>query len=489
MIAIVTAVAMLMMSATVVTVALPDIQRDLGATLTDLQWVVNAFTLAMAVFQLTAGSLGDRVGRRRMFLIGVTLFAVASLACGLAFSPAVLIAARAAQGLAGAIMFATTLALVAQCYTGQARGVAFGVRGAVAGVAVALGPLLGGFLVAGLNWRWIFFVNLPLAAFTMLLAWPSLPRREVLHRGRSLDVGGLVTLTAGLVLLMFALLRGEEMGWSSTPVIVMLSGAAVAMAAFLFIEARHPEPMLDLALFRNVSFTGTQLSTIATHGSFFALLVYLSLFFQNQLGYSALMTGLCFLAVNVPILLTGPVAGAFMDRLPPRLLPTIGLVLVGVGLLLMNGLTLGSSWTALAPGMVVAGLGLGVTLPALGSLAMEVADERKLGMAAGVNNTFSQTAMAVGIAVYGVVLGHQVTATMTRDLSGSGLDLDGLTQAASSGAISEAVGHLPGSVRDSVVQAAHQGFIAGLNQLFFVVAGVAFVGAALTAVLIRRRSV
>ncbi|MBO2448514.1 MFS transporter [Actinomadura barringtoniae] len=485
LVAIVTAVSMLMMSATIVTVALPDIQRDLGADLTDLQWVVNSFTLATAVFQLTAGSLGDRVGRRLMFLIGVAGFGLASLACGLAQSPGVLIWARAAQGIAGAIMFATTLALVAQVYDGRMRGLAFGVRGAAAGVAVALGPLLGGALVAGIDWRWVFYVNIPFAIVTLLIGWLKLPREEELRQGKSLDVGGLVTLTASLILLMVGLLRGEDYGWSSARVIAMFAGAVVFMAAFIVVEAVHKEPMLDLSLFRSRSFSGTQLSTVATHGSFFALLVYLSLYFQNQLDYSAFKTGLCFLAVNIPILLAGPAAGAFMDRLPTWLLPTAGLALVGAGLVVMHGLTVGSSWTHLAPGMIIAGFGLGMALPAIGSLSMEVADGPRLGMAAGVNNTVSQTAMAMGIAIYGAILGRRVTHTMGRDLAGRHLPVHDLAGAASGGQIKAVAAHLPAGLRGPVISAAEHGVVNGLNVLFFVAAGVALTGAALSVILIR----
>ncbi|MGW4826616.1 MFS transporter [Amycolatopsis japonica] len=488
LVAIVAAVSMLMMSATIVTVALPDIQRELGADLNDLQWVVNSFTLAMAVFQLTAGSLGDRVGRRRMFLIGVLLFAISSLACGIAPTSTTLIWARVVQGLAGAIMFATTLALVAQCYRGQARGFAFGVRGAAAGVAVALGPLLGGVLVAGLSWRWVFFINIPVALATWGIAWAKLPRREELRKDKSLDIGGLLTLTAALVLLMFALLRGEEYGWGSTRVLLMFGGAALGLVLFLIIESRHPSPMLDLSLFRSRTFSGTQLSTIATHGSFFALLVYLSLYFQDELGYSALQTGLCFLAVNVPILLAGPAAGAFMDRLPARVLPTVGLVLVGVGLVVMHGLTPSSTWTDLLAGMIIAGFGLGITLPALGSLSMEVADGPRLGMAAGVNNTVSQTGMAMGIAIYGALLSHEIVSSMTRDLAGVPVPVAELAGAASSGQLGHAAAGLPPAQQNLVLDAAHQGYVSGLNGLFFVVAGVAFVGALLTVLLVRTPS-
>jgi EmrB/QacA subfamily drug resistance transporter len=443
LVAIVLAVSMLMLDATVVTVALPDMQRDLGASLTDLQWVMNAYTLAMAAFQLTAGSLADRLGRRRMFTIGVALFAVSSLVCGLAPSAGMLITARVVQGLAGAVMFATTLALIAQCYQGRARGIAFGVRGTVAGVAVVAGPLVGGALVASLNWRWIFLVNLPVAALTLAIAWRRLPRREELHRGRRLDTGGPVILAATLVLLVFALLRGNDDGWASTRVLLMFATAAVGLIAFLILEHRHPNPMLDLTLFRGRTFVGTQLGSLTVQGSLFALFVYLSLYFQDHLGYSALQAGLSFLPVVAPILVAGALAGAFMDRLPARMLVAGGLALLSIGLVLMHGLTPDSNWVHLTVGMVMAGFACGIILPVLGSLAVDVADQRRLGMASGVNNTVLQIGFAVGIAVYGAVLGHQAPT--------------------------------------------NQGFVTGLNQLFLIAAAVAALGALLTLTLIRGR--
>jgi EmrB/QacA subfamily drug resistance transporter len=439
--AIVAAVFMLMLDATVVTVALPQMQHSLHTGLPGLQWVLNAYTLAMAAFQLTAGALADRLGRRRSFLAGVLVFAAASLACALAPTAGALIAARVVQGLAGAVMFATTLALIAQCYQGRDRGTAFGVRGAAAGVAVVLGPVVGGLLVSGLGWRWVFGVNLPVAAVTLVIAWRWLPRHEELDRGRRLDLGGPVWLAAGLTLLILGLLRGGQDGWTAAPVLALLAGAVAALAAFLLAERRRTDPMLDLTLFRDPSFTGTQVGSFTVQAAAFSLLIYLSLFFQDRLGYSPLRTGLCFLLLVTPILLAGPVTGAVMDRLPRRLLVGGALAVLAVGVGLMHGLTPGSTWTHLAPGLIVTGFACGLALPALGSLAVDVADPRRLGMAAGVNNTVLQVGFAVGIAVYGAVLGAH---------PGAGVAL-----------------------------------IAGLNHLFLIAAAVAAVGTVLVSVLVR----
>jgi EmrB/QacA subfamily drug resistance transporter len=440
MAAIVLGVFMLMLDATVVTVAIPDMRRDLHAGLGSLEWVLNAYTLAMAAFQLTAGSLADRIGRRRTFLAGVLVFAVSSAACGLAPDAPALIAARVVQGLAGAAMFATTLALIAQCYQGQARGIAFGIRGSAAGIAVVLGPVIGGVLVSELSWRWVFWVNLPVAAVTAVLGWRHLPRAGRLHRGQRPDLGGPVLLAAALALLIIALLRGQDDGWASMSVAAMFAGSAIALGAFLLAEQRHPGPMLDARLFRDPTFTGTQAGSFAVQASIFALLVYLSLFLQDHLGYSALRTGLCFLLLVVPIMLAGAVAGAVMDRLPRRYLAAGALASLTAGIALMYGLTPHSTWTHLAAGLIVAGLASGTALPVLGSLAVDVADQRHLGMAAGINNTMLQVGSTTGIAVYGAILGPA---------------------------------------------AASSGLATGLNRVFIIAATVAACGAVLTFTLIR----
>ncbi|WP_433137561.1 MFS transporter [Actinomadura nitritigenes] len=437
--AIVAAVFMLMLDATVVTVAVPGMRHDLHADLGDLQWVVNAYTMAMAAFQLTAGAFADRWGRRRSFLAGVALFAAASLACGLAPTAATLIAARAVQGLAGALMFATTLALIAQCYTGQARGVAFGVRGTAAGLAVVLGPVVGGALVSGLGWRWVFLVNVPVGAVTLAMGARALPREETPRARRRIDLAGPCLLAVSLSLLVFGLLRVQDHGWGSAETALVFCASAASLAAFLAVESRLADPMLDLPIFRDRAFSGTQIGSFAVQASVFALLIYVSLWFQDQLGFSALKTGLCFLPLVVPILVAGPIAGAVMDRLPKGLLVTGSLTLLALAILLMHGLTPGSSWTHLAPGMALAGLACGIALPTLGGLAVDVADRSRLGMASGVNNTVMQVGSAVGIAVYGAVLSR------------------------------------------------HRVFTEGLDALFVTAAAVALCGAVLTAVLLGRR--
>ncbi|GIH14293.1 MFS transporter [Rugosimonospora africana] len=404
LVGIVLAVFMLMLDATVVTVALPAMARDLNGNLTDLQWVMNAYTVAMAAVQLTAGAMADRYGRRRLFLIGVACFALASLACGLATTVTLLVAARAVQGLAGAVMFATTLALIGQSYTGAARGTAFAVRGTVAGIAVVLGPVVGGLLTDGLGWRWIFFVNLPVAAAATGIGWWKLSRHEERVRGGRIDIAGPVLMATALVALVYALLRANDEGWTDRLILGCFTTAGLALAGFFLVESRLAHPMLDLRLFTDRGFVGTQIGSFAVQASVFGLFVYLSVYFQDQLGDSVITAGLSFLPIVIPIMITGAAVGAVLDRMPPRLAVGSALGLIGVGVYLMHGVTSHTGWGHLVTGMIVAGAGCGVALPALGSLAVDVPPAR-VGVASGVNNTALQVGFALGIAIDGAILG------------------------------------------------------------------------------------
>ncbi|MGI8421885.1 MAG: MFS transporter, partial [Gaiellaceae bacterium] len=298
LIAVCTAIFMLLLDVTVVNVALPDIQRELHASFTDLQWVVDAYALTLATFVLNAGSLADLLGRRRVFASGVVLFTVASLLCGVATGPLFLILARGLQGIGGAIMFATSLALLSQEFHGRERGTAFGIWGATTGAAVAVGPLVGGALTQGFSWRWIFFINIPIgiAAFavTMLRLAES---RDERHGG--IDVLGLATLSTGLFLLVFSLLRGNDLGWSSAWIVGGLAAAVALVIAFVAVEVRQSRPMLDVGLFRVPTFVGAQIAAFVISSAVFSLFLYLTLYLQNVLGYSPLSAGVRFLPITL----------------------------------------------------------------------------------------------------------------------------------------------------------------------------------------------
>jgi EmrB/QacA subfamily drug resistance transporter len=329
---------MLLLDVTIVNVALPDIQRSLHASLSSLQWVVDAYSLMLASFLLTAGSLGDRLGRRRVFTIGFGIFTFASFLCGISNDPTMLNLFRGLQGVGGAGMFATSLALIGQEFQGKDRATAFGVWGATVGGAVAVGPLIGGIITESLGWEWIFFVNIPIGIVAMVLTERKV-RNVFAEEPEPIDVPGLVTFSAALFLFIFALIRGNPEGWGSPVILACLIGAAVLMAIFITIQVRSRYPMLDLNLFRNPAFNGVSAVAFCLSGGMFALFLYITIYFQGVLDYSPLEAGLRFLPLTVLGFVASPVAGALSNRVAIRFLLGTGLTLVGIGLLFMHGIS------------------------------------------------------------------------------------------------------------------------------------------------------
>jgi EmrB/QacA subfamily drug resistance transporter len=476
---------MLLVDITIINVALPDIQKQLDASFADLQWVVDAYALTLASLLLTTGSLADLYGRRRLYILGLGVFTFASLLCGASTSPLMLILARGFQGVGGAIMFSVSLALLASAFSGRERGIAFGVWGAITGLAVAIGPLLGGALTSGLTWRWIFFVNLPLGLAAMALTRAKV--EESVQRGaRRPDWVGFVVFTAALSLLVFGLIESGEKGWSSSTVIGCLVAAGILLAVFVAVEARGRAPMFDLSLFRLPTFVGGSVAAFALSSSLFALLLYLVLYLQDVLGYSAFGTGLRLLVLSGGILLTSTIAGRLTSHVPIRLLIGPGLLLVGIGLLLMRAIDPGSDWTALVPGLFVAGVGTGLVNPPLASTAVGVVEPARSGMASGINSTFRQVGIATGIATFGSLFAAKVTDEVTRNLAGAPPGAaEGLSSAVKNGGGSEAIAALPEQLRPVAEQVARESFVTGLRLILLIAALVALIGGVLTLLLIR----
>ena len=489
LLAVSVATIMLLLDITVVNTALPEIQRDLDASFTDLQWVIDAYALTLAAVVLTAGSLADRLGRRRVFAAGLVVFTLASLLCGLAPDPTSLNLARGVQGIGGAIMFAVSLALIAQEFpAGRERGTAMGIYGASIGVAVAIGPLVGGALTEGLGWEWVFFINVPIGLAALAVTYLRLRESRDPDADR-IDWGGLVTFSGSLFLLVFALIRGNDEGWGSTLIVSLFAGAALLMAIFVVVERRIAQPMLPLGLFRRGAFTGVQLAAFALSGSMFAMFLYLTLFMQGFLGLSALEAGVRYLPITVITLLAAPVAGALLGKVHARYLMGAGLVLAGIGLLLMTGLKADSEWTTLLAGFLVAGFGVGLLNPVIADVALSVVPKEQSGMASGINDTFRQVGVAVGIAAWGAIfLGRG--ASRVEELAANSPAATGerprqLVEAVSSGNLEAALRTVPEQARGTVETAAREGFLAGLNDILLVAGILAFVGAALALVLIR----
>jgi EmrB/QacA subfamily drug resistance transporter len=395
------ATAMLMLDIAVVNTALSRIAEDLHAGLGGLQWVVDAYTLALATTVLTAGSLADRLGRRRLFTIGLAVFTGASALCAAAGDITFLNIARAVQGLGAAVMFAVSLA-IALPEPRQPAG-ALAAYGATIGASFAIGPLVGGALTSGLDWQWIFLVNIPLG-----LACLWITRTKVVEsrdpRPRRLDWPGQVALTGGLFLLVLALLRGNDQGWGSAAIVAELVGAAVLLVGFVAVERRVAEPMLPLGLFRNPSFTGAQFAAFGISASFFALFLYMTIYLQQVLGLSAIEAGLVYVPGTVVMFFVSGATSQLTERVSARAMVAGGLALVAAGLALCVMADAGSSWTALLPGILVASVGTGIFNPSVIAVALGTVPEAQSGLAAGVNDTFRQAGVAVGVAALGALV-------------------------------------------------------------------------------------
>jgi EmrB/QacA subfamily drug resistance transporter len=401
---------MLLIDITIVVVALPNIRGSLHTSFTDVQWTVDAYSLSLAALLLPSGSLADILGRRRMFALGLAVFTVGSVLCGLATSGTELVIFRALQGIGGAAVFATSLALLAQTFHGRERGFAFGVWGAIAGISTALGPLLGGVLTTEISWHWIFFVNIPIGIFAIFITLTMVQEFRPPH-ARRVDLVGFLDFTIGLVALIYGLIDSGFDGWGSTKVVVALIIAGVTLAAFPVIEHFIKEPMFKLSLFKKPTFVGGSLAAFAMNGSLYAVFLYIVLYFQNALHYSALGCGWRLAIITAGALITAIPAGRLSARVPVRYLIGPGLLLVGIGLLMMRGLGGSSDWTHLIPGFVVAGLGSGLVNPPLASTAVGVVAPQDSGMASGINTTFRQVGIATAVAALGSIFASKLSAT------------------------------------------------------------------------------
>jgi EmrB/QacA subfamily drug resistance transporter len=480
---------MLLLDVTVVMVALPPIQSALHASFSQLQWVVDAYALTLSATLLTAGSLADRLGHRRLFVLGLTLFCGASLVCGLAQSPLMLIVTRGAQGVGGAIMFSTALALLGHQYRGGDRKIAFAVWGAVTGISIALGPLVGGGLIDALSWRWIFFVNVPVGVAAAAIALLRTPESRREAEG-PIDVPGFVAFSGALATLVYALIRGTPEGWTSAPIFGCLIACPLLLIAFVLVERRTANPMLDLSLLRKPAFAGASVAAFVTNATLPALLLYIVIYLQNILGYDALQTGERLMVTSAGILVFGAIAGRLSGRAPARLLLGCGLTAVGAGLLLMRGLGSDSAWTALIPGLVVAGGGTGLVNPTLASLAVDVVAENRSGMGAGINNTFRQVGVATGIAGLGSIFQHRVITAATGafgHVPAFHAQAHHIARALASGHGTQTIHALPGAARTAAAHAARTAFTAGLNEVFLVAAIVGFAGAVIALITVRER--
>ena len=444
---------MIMLDNTVVNVALPSIQRDFGIEATDpseLEWVVNAYALVFAVLMLTGGKLADYFGRRRIFALGLTIFAVSSLFCGLSETAGELIAARAVQGIGSALMMLATLSIISATFSPRERGTAIGIWAGVSAMALAIGPLVGGLITEHASWSWIFFINLPVAAVGLAVGRLVIAESRDTSAVQRLDLPGLAVSAVALFALTFALIEAGSYGWSSATILSLLGVAAAGFAVFIGLEHLQRIPMLDLSLFRSGTFAGANVVALLVGLAMFGVFFFLSLYMQNVLGYSPVRAGASFLPMTLLIILVAPIAGRVSDRVGSRWLMAGGMTLTAGSLVIFSRLEVDSSEWALLPGMLVGGFGMAITITPMTAAALGAVPVAKAGVGSGVLNTFRQVGLALGIAVMGAILTAE---------QGSSLE------------------H---GARPDVA------FVDGLSHSMLVGAGIALAGAAVAALTIRR---
>jgi EmrB/QacA subfamily drug resistance transporter len=494
LIAVCVATFMLLLDITVVNVALPDIQQSLHSSFSDIQWVIDAYSLTLAAFLLTAGVVGDIFGRREVFAIGLAAFSVASLVCGLSTTSLTLNLARAAQGVGGAIMFATSLALIAAAFSGKERGTAFGIYGAVLGGAVAIGPLVGGAITSGIGWRWIFFVNVPIGILAIIVTLAKIQESKDPHE-RRVDWIGLVSFSTALFMLILALIRGNEDGWSTALIVGLLVGSVVLLTVFLVAEWRQTDPMLDLKLFKRPAMVGVSLTALTLSASIFALFLYLTLYLQDDLGYGPLAAGVRFLPLTVLAFIVAPIAGKLTVRIQARLLLGSGLLLIAIGCLLMANTHASSTWTVLLPGFLVVGVGIGTVNPVLASSAISVVPPERSGMASGTNSTFRQVGIATGIAGLGAIFQTQIQQKTLSALAstpqGQAMIEHGggaLQSAMLGGGVRQAAAASSSAAyRAALLDAYRVGFSSSINSIMLIGAAIALLGSIGAFTLVRQR--
>src|SRR4051794_25052898 len=471
---------MLLIDVTIVNVALPDMATDLGTSFSQLQWVVDVYALALAALVLGAGSLADLYGRRWLYLIGLVLFAVASLASGLAPNAGSLIVARGIQGIGGAIMFATTIALINTSYEDRDRGTAFGVWGAVVGASAALGPILGGALTE-LSWRWIFLVNLPVCVLAVALTLMAVEEARQPNAPRP-GGQGIVLFTLGAGAVVFGLVRAASDGWGQAEAWGPIVGGLAVLAGWVAVERRSRAPMLGVGLFRSPSFTGVMLGALVLTGAAFAELVYVSLWLQSIGGLSPLQAGCVFIPLSALSFGVAAAAGRFLQTRPPRLVLSAGLVLIGVGGLLMAVVDADSTWRVLVAGLAVLGAGVGMANPTLASAALAAVPRERSGMASGAVNTARQLGFALGVAVLGSVFTAGASSAL-RD--GGSPDPSGTASALSAGQAGRIIGSAPAQDRAGLADLLSGAYAGGLRDVYLVCAAAAVLGGVLVFWLVR----
>jgi len=481
---------MIMLDNTIVNVALPSIQKDLGASIGGLEWTINGYTLSFAVLLATGGRLGDIFGRRLMFMIGVVVFALSSATAGFAPNETALVISRVVQGVGAALMMPGTLSIITDAFPAHERGKAMGTWAGVSALALAVGPVLGGFLTEHVSWRAIFYVNIPVAAGAIIATLFAVRESRDTSVGREVDYAGVGVLTVGLTSLVLALVEGNSWGWGSTEIIGLLAVAALALPAFVFVENRVKAPMVQFDLLSDRNFLAAVCVAMIISFGMLGVFFFLALYMQDILGYTPLQAGVRFLPSTLMIVGVAPVAGRLSDRFGPRWLIAIGLVIVAASLFSFSRIAVDSTYLDLLPGFMLLGIGIAMTMSPMTSAAMNAVPVQKAGIASGVLSMFRMVGGSLGVAVTGAIFQGLVTSKLGTLLSGSGVTAaqrDAASEQLGGGSVAKVPG-LSAAQAKEVATAGSEAFVYALGHAMTVSAFVALLGAAIGAFGIRAKA-
>ena len=399
---------MIMLDNTVVNVALPSIQRDLNIGISELEWVVNGYALTFAVFMLTGGKLADLYGRRTIFIVGLAIFTLASLACGLAPGAGMLIGARVVQGVGAALMNPATLSIITATFPPRQRGMAIGIWAGVSALALAIGPLVGGVITQHLSWNWIFFINIPVGILAIAVARLVIRESRDTSAEQRLDLPGLASSAVGLFALTYGLIEANKYGWTSGRILGLFALAVVSLVVFVLLELHQRVPMLDLSLFRNPTFAGANSVMLLVALAMFGVFFYVSLYVQNVLHYSPTQAGATFLPMTLCVVFLAPIAGRVSDRVGSRWLIAAGMTLVAGSLVIFAQLDQNSTWWDIFPGLLIGGAGMAMSMAPTTATAMHAVAVDKAGVGSAVLNSMRQVGGSLGIAVMGAIVASYV---------------------------------------------------------------------------------
>jgi len=477
---------MVMLDNTVVNVALPSIQRDLGASISGLEWIVNGYTLSFAVLLAVGGRMGDIFGRRRMFVFGVIIFTLASTTAGFAPSNLALVVSRVVQGVGAAFMMPGTLSIITDAFPPSERGKAIGTWAGVSALALAIGPVLGGFLTEYVSWRAIFYINLPVGVLAVLAALFVVRESRDTTAGRRVDVLGVGILTVGLTAIVLALIEGNAWGWDSLAVLGLIAFSLVSLVWFVLTEFRVKAPIIEFALFKSRNFIGSVTVAFIISFAMMGVFFFLALYMQNILGYSALEAGVRFLPTTLVIMVMAPLSGRLSDRIGPRWPIVGGMSLIALSLYLFSTIEVGTEFSGLLPSFILLGAGIGLTMSPMSTAAMNSVVNAKAGVASGILSMFRMIGGTFGVALLGALFQNQAKGRLGETLAQSNLTPEQQGELARSlaGGVPQVEGLAPAQL-DRLTAASHDAFVYGLTHAMVLSVAIATVGVLVAFVMIR----